>query len=337
MTKYLVTGGRGFIGSYVCNLLREHGEEVTIMSNLSHPSSNTEGWNYVYGDVRYQYDCDKYVQDVDCVLHLAARINVDRSREDSQPFFDTNIRGTYNILEACRKFKKKMIQASTSEALGSMQFNVIDQALGMNERHAYSPDNPYGATKAAADMLCLGWYKSFDVDVTLLRSFNVTGVGQSYDKEGAFIPKVIERIYNDQNPTIFGAGEQTRDYLWAGDLAQAYYLLSKSNFAGQVFHAGSGVETTIADVAKMLIEISGKDLKIDYTPARPKEVKKLKCDWSKLGELGWKPTKDIKTVLQEMWNYRNMQNVMTYTGCVFNDYYLKRIEIKDNQFVRHKA
>jgi dTDP-glucose 4,6-dehydratase len=197
--------------------------------------------------------------------------------------------------------------------LGSMQWKYandptckgyIEPIAGMGEDHPYSPDNPYGATKAAADMLCIGWHKSFDVDVTILRSFNVTGIGQSYDKEGAFIPKVIEDIFNKQNPKIFGAGDQTRDYLWVGDLAQAYYLVSKGDYSGQVFHAGTGIETTIREVAETLIKVSGYNLSIDFVESRPKELKRLKCNWSKIKALGWKPTKGIDQILYEMWQYR---------------------------------
>jgi dTDP-glucose 4,6-dehydratase len=300
--RYLVTGGRGFIGSYVCNEIISNGDEVVIMSNLSHPSKNTDGWDYIYGDIRYQYDCDCAVINVDCVIHLAAKINVDRSREDCRPFFDTNILGTYNILESCRKFKKKMIQASTSEAIGNMKEEYLK--FGMDESHPYSPDNPYGATKAAADMLCIGWFKSYDVDVTILRSFNVSGIGQSYDKEGAFIPRVIEQAYNNQNPVIFGDGNQTRDYLWVGDLARAYYLLSKKDYAGEVFHAGTGREISIKNIADYIINISGKNLKVDYVQGRIKEIKRLKCNYSKMSALGWRPTKSIEEILTEMWRDR---------------------------------
>lgn len=306
--KVLITGGRGFVGSYVVKEFLADNHEVLVLSNLSHPSKNTEGWDYVYGDIRYEYDVNRWVREVDCVIHLAARINVDRSREHSRPFFDTNILGTYNVLEACRKYEKKLLVASTSEALGSMLEEYSE--TGMSESHPYLPDNPYGATKASADMLVTGWFKSFDLDVTTLRSFNITGIGQSYDKEGAFIPKVIESIINDQNPTIFGSGEQTRDYVWAGDVAKAYLLLAKSNYQGQVFHCGTGTEVSIKYVAEKLIEISGKPLIINYKSARPKEVKRLKCDYSKIAKLGWKPTKYIDEILTEMYEDRLLREII---------------------------
>jgi UDP-glucose 4-epimerase len=298
--KILVTGGRGFVGSYVVTELRDAGHEVKVLSNLSHPSKNTEGWEYEYGDIRYEYDINK-AADVDCIIHLAAKINVDRSREDSRPYFDTNILGTFNVLEVVRKRGIKLVHASTSEALGSMQCE-------MNESHPYSPDNPYGATKAAVDMLVLGWIKSFDIRASILRSFNITGVGQSYDKEGAFIPKTIESIINDTNPVIFGSGNQTRDYVWAGDIARAYRLMAEQDVNGEIIHFGTGTETSIESVAQKLINISGKPLKIEYRSGRPKEVKRLKCNYDKAKRLlGWQPTKFIDEILKEMYEYRLMQ------------------------------
>lgn len=307
--RYLITGGRGFIGSWVSKTLQEAGHEVLVLSNLSHPSKLSDGREYIYGDVRYEYDVDKAVRIVDCVIHLAARINVDRSRESARPFFDTNILGTFNVLEACRKYGKKMIHASTSEALGTRQekycpsIGVFQYDGGMAEDHPYSPDNPYGATKAAADMLCLGWYKSYDVDVTLLRSFNVAGIGQAYDREGGFIPKVIQCLLNNENPKIFGHGDQTRDYVWVGDVSKAYLLLSQHNCAGQVYHVGTGREVRIAYVAETLIRVSGKNLVIENVGARPKEIKRLKCDASKIKALGWEPTKTIEEVLEDMYDF----------------------------------
>ena len=187
------------------------------------------------------------------------------------------------------------------EHYGMLGTMTEDCLKGMNEDHPYSPDNPYGATKAAADMLCIGWHNSYDVDVTLLRSFNVAGVGQAYDKEGGFIPKCVKNITEGKNPIIFGSGNQTRDYVWVGDVAGAYLLLSQKGCAGQVYHVGTGKEVTIQSVAQTLINVSGKKLEIEYVGARPKEVKRLKCNASKIRALGWEPTKDIVQILTDMY------------------------------------
>ena len=307
MTRVLVTGGRGFVGGYVVDELILGGFDVVVMSNMSHPSRRTMGREYVYGDIRYYYDVKRIIHDVDLVIHLAAKINVDRSRESAEPFFDTNIKGTFNILEACRKYNKKLVYASTSEALGSMQIEPMD------ELHPFSPDNPYGATKASADMLVLGWIKAYGIDATILRSFNITGVGQSFDKEGAFIPKVIESILNDENPKIFGSGKQTRDYVWVKDVAKAYVLLAKGDYSGEVFHVGTDTEVSIEYVAQKLIEISGKSLHIEYLPSRPMEVKRLRCNYSKIAKLGWKPEKYIDAILEDMYGERFMRE-MSHVG-----------------------
>jgi len=296
--RCLITGGRGFIGSYVTKIFEEAGHEVKILSNLSHPASISKGREIVYGDVRYEYDIERAAHDVDIIIHLAARINVDRSRESPRPFFDTNLLGTFNVLEVCRKLGKRLIYAATSEALGSLKSGV-DR---MDESHPYAPINPYGATKAAADMLCIGWQKSYGIPVILLRSFNVTGIGQSLDFEGAFLPKTIHTVLQGHNPTIFGNGQQTRDYVWVEDLARAYLLLAEYGESG-VYHVGSGVENSIEWIANEIIRISGKDLKIEYKDPRPMEVRRLICDYSKIAKIGWKPTKDISTILKEMYEY----------------------------------
>jgi nucleoside-diphosphate-sugar epimerase len=199
-------------------------------------------------------------------------------------------------LEACRKHGKKLIHASTSEALGGAQY--ID---GMDEEHPYSPDNPYGATKASADMLVTGWVNSYDLDATILRSFNMTGVGQSGDLEGAFIPRVINKVINNQSPVIYGSGEQRRDYIWVGDVAKAYLILAKGNYRGQVFHVGSGTNTNIKSIAQTVIDISKKPLSIKYVKSRPKELRSLRCDYSKIAKLGWQPTKQLSEILKEMY------------------------------------
>lgn len=315
--KVLVTGGRGFIGSYVIKVFEEAGHEVRILSNLSHPSEISKGRDIVYGDVRYEYDIERAAKDMDIIIHLAARINVDRSREHPRPFFDTNVLGTFNVLEVCRKLGIRLIYAATSEALGSLAKGWDG---GMDEEHPRTPDNQYGATKAAAEMLCIGWHKSYDLPVTLLRSFNVTGIGQSYDKEGAFVPKTIEAVVNGYNPIIFGSGKQTRDYVWAGDVARAYLLLAERNKTG-IYHVGTNREVTIEYIANKIIEISGKDLQIEYREARPKEVKRLRCDYSKIKALGWKPTRTIEEVLTEMYQWRLKKQSLIkcpWKGMIYN-------------------
>jgi nucleoside-diphosphate-sugar epimerase len=297
--KILVTGGKGFVGGYVTKELHKYGHEVTILSNLSHPAENTADLRFEYGDVRYAYDIDR-VGKHDACIHLAAKINVDRSRENAESYVDINVKGTFNILEYCRKYGVKLIYAATSEALGTMLPEYSEK--GMDETHPFLPDNPYGATKAAAEMLVRGWAKQYQIQCTILRSFNVCGVGQSYDKEGAFIPKVVNRIKNNQNPIIFGRGDQTRDYLYVGDLACAYRILveNENTKECETYHVGTGIETSIESIARLLILISGKDLSIDYTGSRPSEVRRLKCDYTKFYKAyGWRPTRTVQEVLSD--------------------------------------
>ena len=165
--KALITGGAGFIGYHLHQSLEKDGHEVIAIDNFYHPCEAPQ--EATYADVRYYDEVEKYVEWADMIFHLAAQIHVDRSIEIPQETFDINVKGTINVLEACRKFKKKIIFASTSEVYGSSQTDEMD------ESHPLDGHSPYAASKIAGDRLCKSYYETFGLPVIILRNFNTFG------------------------------------------------------------------------------------------------------------------------------------------------------------------
>jgi nucleoside-diphosphate-sugar epimerase len=245
------------------------------------------------------------VEEADVVYHLAAKINVDHSLRNPRLFVENNIVGTFNMLELSRKYGFKLLIASSSEAYGTSKSETMD------ESHPLEPRSPYAATKAAGDMLAFGHYHGFGTKVIIVRSFNFTGPGQSWDAQGAFIPKVMSRLLRGRAPIIFGDGEQQREYVDVRDVARAYELLSHQDRFGEVFCVGTGEPRTINEITRMILEVSGKvGVEPERRPARPGEVVRFCSDTSKLRELGWSPTYSFERTLADTWDYvwENLSN-----------------------------
>jgi UDP-glucose 4-epimerase len=284
----LITGGRGFIGSHLANKLAKQ-NKVVVLDNLSHPSRLKLDKNirFVYGDIRYMQDVEPLVKDCDIVYHLAAQIHVDKSIDNPQETIDTNVTGTMNVLEACRKHNKEMIFASTSEVYGSSQTGA------MSELHPLDAQSPYGASKVAADRLCKAYHSTYGTNVKILRNFNTFGPGQADGGEGSSYGAVIgifTRLALSGKPmTIMGSGEQARDYMYIDDAINAYELVSAAGIPGEVYNAGTGVPITVNNLAEFMeihvIENKGRV----YVDKRPGEVELLCADATKLRRLGWEP------------------------------------------------
>jgi len=299
--KYLVTGGCGFVGQHLCKVLEETGHKVTAVTNLSHATCTRP---YVYADVRYKSELRDLVKDADGVFHLAARINVDHSLKNPQLFLETNVVGTHNLLDLCREYRFALVIASSSEVYGTN----MSEGEHMREAHVMRPRSPYGASKAAADMLALGYFYGFGIPVAILRSFNITGPGQSFDAHGALIPKVMKRVLDGERPIIFGDGLQKRDYVDARDVARAYLLLMervvKGELHGEVFNVGTMVSRTVKEIVEAVIEISGKDIEPVYVAARVGEVRELLCDAMRAKTvLKWVAGIPFEQTLKDMWEW----------------------------------
>jgi len=294
MSKVFVTGSRGFIAYHLIKNLLEEGHQVLGVDNLFHPCAGKlpkAVWEW--GDVRYYPHVSAYVANCDIVLHLAAQINNDHSIKDPQFTQDVNVIGTLNILEACRKFNKRLVFASTSEVYGTSQTEY------MNEDHPLNPHNPYGASKLAADRLAYSYWMTYGLPVTIVRNFNTFGSYQGFDSYGGVIAKFTYRCLKGLPPQIYGDGTQERDYMNVQDAVRAYKTCFADEMIGKVVNFGSGKTITINDLATLIIKYSRVNLMPEHTAPRPGEVKRLCADISLAKSLGFQPTTDFEKDLKD--------------------------------------
>ena len=287
----LITGGTGFQGSHLIEALITDGHTVRVLNSPSSESHKNltevacrSDIDLVWGSVQERNLVFTTIQDIDLVIHLAAEINVDKSLLDPTLFIETNVIGTLNVLDAVRKAGIRMIHASTCEVYGGAEYKPMD------ENHPLNPRSPYAASKTGGDHLCYAYAKSFGVNVTIVRPFNIYGPRQKTGKFGAVIPIFADKILSGEAPTIFGTGKQTRDYLFISDLVDAYMLMVETpTEPGEVINFGSGVETSIGYLASALCYRIDPDITLKFEKARAGEVSSFCAGIDKAKDLGWSP------------------------------------------------
>jgi UDP-glucose 4-epimerase len=292
--RILITGGAGFVGSHLCEKYTRENHTVICLDNFMSGDLvnvrhllNNRNFKLIKGDVR-DYDLlEKIMRDVDVVFHLAAQIHVDRSYIEPRLTYDINVIGTQNILEVARLHDcKKIIHASTSEVYGSAQYFPID------EKHPLNAPHPYGASKIAADRMCYAYIKTYGMNITIVRCFNIFGPRQRDVGYGGVISIFTRRLLKDMPPIIFGDGKQTRDYTYIEDAVRAYDAIFKHEEPiNEPINFGTGHEETIIDLANMLIEYCGKKgIKPVHVEPRIGEVKRLIANADQAKKLlGWQP------------------------------------------------
>jgi len=289
--KILITGAAGFIGSHLFKHLSKKGCNVIGLDNFDRPCGAKI--KCIKGDVRDFGLVDRLIKNVDVVYHLAAQINVDRSYKQKKLTFDTNVTGTRNILEACKKYNKKMIFASTSEVYGTAQTKLI------SEDHPLNPQSPYALSKKIAETLCKKYAKECQVKVVILRNFNTYGPYQNMNFYGAVIPVFLKRVLNNQQPEVYLPGTQTRDFMYIEDAIRAYDVAAKKAPVGEPINFGTGKEISIFNLATTIIKLAGSKLKPIYIKGRPNEVMRLRADISKAKRLGFTPKVSLKEGLKK--------------------------------------
>ena len=298
MSKYLVTGADGFIGSHLVEHLLSCGHEVRAFCFYN--SFSTCGWldslhqsvldeiEVVHGDIR-DFSCVRSaVLGCDSVFHLASLIAIPYSYKAPQSYIDTNVSGTLNILQSCLELGiRRLVHTSTSETYGTAQFVPI------TEKHPLAAQSPYAASKIAADQLALSFFHSFDLPVSILRPFNTYGPRQS---ARAVIPTIITQILSGCRQIRLGALSPTRDFNFVTDTCAAFKALSDCNEAlGKVVNAASKFEISIGDTAQLIAQVMNADLDIvtDEQRLRPtaSEVNRLYGDNTLLTQLtSWQPS-----------------------------------------------
>ena len=299
--KILITGGTGFIGSHVCNLLISQGHQVVVVDNLSHSttdsiSSKTE---FIKADLLDQSALEKILPGVDAVIHMASLIEVSESVLKPVEFAENNIIGTVKLLEAMKNTGVKKIVFSSSACIYGKPKKipiVEDDRLGLQE-------NPYGLTKISMEQFCMLYHLLYNFDVTILRYFNPYGPGENHSPETHAIPNFIKAILAKQKVPLFWGGEQTRDFIYIDDLVKAHIL--PLNLTGlHIYNVGSEIGVKVIDVIKKIFEIVGYKVEIEDKGERKGDVPILVASSQKIkNELGWEPKVALEEGLKNTIEY----------------------------------
>jgi len=316
MSKYLVTGGAGFIGSHLVEQLLDNGDSVVVLDNFSSgheenlsfaAQKKTAGfYQLIKGDIRDYKICLEASQGVDYVLHQAALRSVPKSMENPHEYNEVNIDGTLNMLEAARQCAvKRFVFASSSSVYGdTKQFP---------ERESDYPllISPYALTKLAGEFYCRIFSENFGLETVCLRYFNVFGPRQALDDEYAVvIPKFITCLLDNVAPPIFGNGKQSRDFTFVKNAVKANVLAATTeNIKGEVFNVAGGKSILILELVEMLNKIAGKLINPEFLPVRQGDVLKTEADISKAQSLlKFKPDFDFEQGLKITYNWFNTKS-----------------------------
>ena len=287
----LVTGGAGFIGSHFVDLLRKERPDDRVIvldaltyagtrDNLAH-HEGTEGYGFVEGSIADPDTVVPLVRQADVVFNFAAESFVDRSIEDSRPFAMTNVVGTLAILDACRLYETRLVQVSTDEVYGS----IVDGAF--TEDSPLQPNNPYAATKAAGDLLCRSFHRTYGMDIRLYRGPNAYGPRQHAEKA---IPTFSVAALKGKPIPLYGDGSNRREWLYVEDFARAVLTVGDRGLPGGVYNAGGGHEVANIDLARMICRLAGADESlIEFVEDRPGHDFRYSMVWDRLRDLGWTP------------------------------------------------
>lgn len=302
MKTILVTGGAGFNGSnFVRYLLRNHPSyTVLVLDKLTYAGNmdnlldvqNGPNFSFVRGDICDRAIVDRVVSRSSVIVNFAAETHVDRSILDSSAFIRTNVYGTSVLLEAARGHGvEKLVHISTDEVYGSRQEGsfVEDDPL--------HPNNPYSASKAAADMLVLSYYKTYGMPVTITRSSNNFGPYQYPEK---LIPLFVTNALEDKGLPLYGDGLNVRDWVYVEDLCQALDVVLHKGESGEVYNIGAANERTNLEIAHRILDSLDKprDL-LAFVQDRPAHDRRYSVDWSKIKALGWQPRHAFEEALRE--------------------------------------
>ena len=291
--KLLVTGGAGFIGSnFVHHVLAHTDDHVTVLDKLTYAGNlasldglPADRFRFVKGDIADAALVDELFADVDAVVHYAAESHNDNSLNDPRPFLDTNIIGTYTLLEAARKHDRRFHHISTDEVYGDLE---LDDPARFTETTPYNPSSPYSSTKAGSDLLVRAWVRSFGVQATISNCSNNYGPYQHVEK---FIPRQITNVIRGIRPKLYGAGENVRDWIHADDHSSAVLTILDKGRIGETYLIGADGEKNNKDVVELILTLMGQDADAyDHVTDRAGHDLRYAIDSTRLRtELGWTP------------------------------------------------
>ncbi|RJF47251.1 dTDP-glucose 4,6-dehydratase [Pediococcus acidilactici] len=303
MKNIIVTGGAGFIGSnFVHYVVENHPEvHVTVLDKLTYAGNraNLAGLpedrvELVVGDIADAELVDKLVKDADAVVHYAAESHNDNSLIDPSPFIQTNIVGTYTLIEACRKYGVRFHHVSTDEVYGDLPLreDLPGHGEGEGEKFTpesrYKPSSPYSSSKASSDLLVRAWVRSFGLKATISNCSNNYGPYQHIEK---FIPRQITNILSGIKPKLYGTGKNVRDWIHTNDHSRAVWTILTKGKIGETYLIGADGEKNNKEVLELILQEMGqpKDA-YEQVKDRPGHDLRYAIDSTKLREeLGWEP------------------------------------------------
>jgi len=325
--KVLVTGACGFIGSHLVERLMDEGCRVKAF--IYYNAFNSWGWldtlpkkklnnvEIFAGDVRDSNGVRTAVKGVDMVFHLAALIGIPFSYYSPDSYIDTNVKGTLNVLQACRDYDVELtVVTSTSEVYGTARYVPID------EKHPLQGQSPYSASKIGADKIAEAFYRSFEIPLIIARPFNTYGPRQS---ARAVIPTIITQLLSGSKKIHIGSLHPTRDLNYVGDICNGFVSLAVCDKAvGREINIGSGRETSVGDLARLIIslmDVKAEMVSEDMRKRPPKsEVERLLCDNSLIKQLtGWEPQISLKEgLLKTIEWFKGKENLKRYKESIYN-------------------
>lgn len=308
LSKILVTGGAGFIGSAFVRLAAEKGQKLIVVDKLTYAGDLARLESVKGRYVFYKTDiCNKNFLDrifkkenPDSVVHFAAESHVDRSISDASAFIRSNIQGTQELLDVSRKYRvPRFIHISTDEVYG----DIIKGKF--NEDSPLRPNSPYAASKAAGDLLVKSYIRTYKFPAIIIRPCNNYGPWQYPEK---FIPVVISKALMNEKVPVYAKGLNVREWLYVEDTASAVYLLLKKGKLGETYNIGSSFEEKNIRLAKTIVNLLAKSpALISFVADRPGHDFRYSLDFSKLKKLGYRPVMDFKIgiKLTVEWNKAN--------------------------------
>lgn len=331
--RILVTGGAGFIGSNFIKMLLNRSDDVFVVNldaltyagnpaNLTDLENNSR-YRFVHGSIQNRELVDYVINkfQVTGIINFAAESHVDRSILNSQPFIDTNIAGTMTLLDSARQNKiKAFLQVSTDEVYGSLG------AEGkFSESTPLSPNSPYSASKASADMLVMASFHTFGMPVMITRCSNNYGQYQFPEK---LIPLMIINALEGKKLPVYGDGMNVRDWIHVEDHCNAIWQVYNSGKPGEVYNIGANCEKTNISIVKSILNILNlSEELIEYVKDRPGHDRRYAIDSSKIAkEIGWKPKKDFESAIEDTieWYLTNKHWWQNIRSGEYLEYYSKQ-------------
>ena len=310
MTKILVTGGLGFIGSNFILFYLKNNSKIQITNvdacltgsnskNLNE-LKNSKRYKFIKSNIKNQKIIDELVSKNDLIINFAAESHVDRSISNPKLFLDTNIIGTYSILEAIRKYDKKLAQISTDEVYGSLEKNSADENFILN------PSSPYSSSKASADLLVKSYNITYGCDVKISRCTNNYGPRQFPEK---LIPKVIINALNNKSIPVYGNGKNIRDWLYVIDHCRAIQKIIEKGKSGEIYNIAGKNEIDNNTIIKIILKSLDKPFSLmKYVKDRPGHDFRYSLDSTKIeNKLKWKPKYTFENGIKEtvLWYVNN--------------------------------